>query len=225
MSYYFFLGTIPVPIPPKSLNIKTPSKNETVTLISGKEINILKEKGLKEISFEILLPQVNKYPFANYNLGNYTATAFITALKLWDETKKPFPFIVSRMTPDNKILFFTSMLVSLEDYELIEDADNGLDVVCSLNLKEYAFQGTETLKQIATKVVGGLTSVATTVISKTRDTSTKVENKTYIVKKGDTLWSIAKREFGDGQKYKDIAKLNNLANPNLIKIGQQLRLR
>jgi lipoprotein NlpD len=43
----------------------------------------------------------------------------------------------------------------------------------------------------------------------------------YTVKKGDTLYSIA---LDNGQDYKDVAAWNNLENPNLIKIGQQLRV-
>jgi lipoprotein NlpD len=41
------------------------------------------------------------------------------------------------------------------------------------------------------------------------------------VKKGDTLYSIA---LDNGQDYKDVAAWNNLENPNLIKVGQQLRV-
>lgn len=43
----------------------------------------------------------------------------------------------------------------------------------------------------------------------------------YTVKKGDTLYSIA---LDNGQDYKDIAAWNNLDNPNVIKVGQQLRI-
>lgn len=43
----------------------------------------------------------------------------------------------------------------------------------------------------------------------------------HIVKKGDTLYGIA-LEYG--QDYKDIALWNNLDNPNLIVIGQELRV-
>lgn len=33
---------------------------------------------------------------------------------------------------------------------------------------------------------------------------------THTVQKGDTLWSIAKKYLGDGNKYKEIQKANNL---------------
>lgn len=44
----------------------------------------------------------------------------------------------------------------------------------------------------------------------------------YTVQKGDTLWAIAKRYYGDGNKYPQIARANNIANPNIIHIGQKL---
>jgi LysM repeat protein len=46
--------------------------------------------------------------------------------------------------------------------------------------------------------------------------------RTYIVQKGDTLWGIAKRYYGNGNRYPEIARANNIANPNIIHIGQKL---
>jgi len=43
----------------------------------------------------------------------------------------------------------------------------------------------------------------------------------YMVKKGDTLYGIA---LDHGQDHKEIAAWNNLENPNVIKIGQILRV-
>jgi len=47
----------------------------------------------------------------------------------------------------------------------------------------------------------------------------------YTVKKGDTLWDIAKKQLGSGAKYKEIAKLNpQIKDPNRIYPGQVLKL-
>ncbi len=46
----------------------------------------------------------------------------------------------------------------------------------------------------------------------------------YKVLKGDYLWSIALRAYGDGYKWVDVAKANNLVNPNLIHPGNVLKL-
>ena len=44
----------------------------------------------------------------------------------------------------------------------------------------------------------------------------------YIVKRGDTLYSIA---LDHGLDYKEFAAWNNLDNPNLIRVGQALRIK
>lgn len=46
--------------------------------------------------------------------------------------------------------------------------------------------------------------------------------RTYTVKKGDCLWNIAKQFYGNGASYGKIydANTNQIANPNLIYVGQ-----
>lgn len=48
--------------------------------------------------------------------------------------------------------------------------------------------------------------------------------KSYIVKKGDTLLSIAAAQLGDFTRWTDIAALNGIRDPNRITVGQRLRL-
>lgn len=50
------------------------------------------------------------------------------------------------------------------------------------------------------------------------------EQRTYTVKKGDTLWAISARELGNGNKWQSIASLNDVRDPRKLKIGQVLRL-
>ena len=50
----------------------------------------------------------------------------------------------------------------------------------------------------------------------------KTKTVTYTVKKGDTLSGIASKY---GTTYQAIAKDNNIKNPNLIKVGQKLKIK
>ena len=52
----------------------------------------------------------------------------------------------------------------------------------------------------------------------------KISGDTYTVKRGDVLWDIAVRTYGDGYKWVEIAKANNLANPDLIFADNVLKL-
>lgn len=47
---------------------------------------------------------------------------------------------------------------------------------------------------------------------------------TYTVKKGDTLWGIAKTHLGSGNKFQQLADINGIKNPNLIYVGQVIKL-
>ena len=50
---------------------------------------------------------------------------------------------------------------------------------------------------------------------------TYTKNK-YIVQRGDSLASIAKKVYGDREAWVRIAKANNLASPDNIEIGMEL---
>jgi putative chitinase len=43
-----------------------------------------------------------------------------------------------------------------------------------------------------------------------------INGTTYTIKEGDNLWDISVRAYGDGFKWPEIAKLNNIVNPDLI---------
>lgn len=50
------------------------------------------------------------------------------------------------------------------------------------------------------------------------------KHSSYTVERGDTLWNIALREYGNPYVYPGIAKGNNLADPNMLEVGTVLRL-
>ncbi len=56
------------------------------------------------------------------------------------------------------------------------------------------------------------------------NTDQKITDNTYTVVHGDNLWKIAVRAYGDGYKWVEIAKANNLKNPNLIHSGNVFTL-
>lgn len=222
MAYYFYLGKMLCPVAPSKMQLKISNQNKTMTLINEGEINILKTPGLTEISFDILLPNV-KYPFAVYKSGFKNAKHFMGKLEKFKTEKKPFQFIVTRMLPNGKMLFNTNMKVSLEDYKPVEDASEGFDVIVSITLKQYRKFATKTCK-IKKKGSSKKKSASTkTTRETTKDTS---KNQSYKVVKGDCLWNIAKKFYGDGSEYIVIYNANKdkIKNPNLIYPGQVLTI-
>ncbi len=55
-------------------------------------------------------------------------------------------------------------------------------------------------------------------------TARGVMKNTYMVQHGDSLWIIASKRYGDGFKWTEIAKANNLKNPGLLFAGTELKL-
>ena len=48
--------------------------------------------------------------------------------------------------------------------------------------------------------------------------------QTYTVEPGDTLWAIAERFYGDGNRYQEIADASGIDNPDAINPGQVLTI-
>src|SRR5215467_4447327 len=46
----------------------------------------------------------------------------------------------------------------------------------------------------------------------------------YVVKSGDNLSNISKSFYGNANEYNKIAQANGLASPDLIRVGQQLKI-
>lgn len=60
------------------------------------------------------------------------------------------------------------------------------------------------------------------VITSVENNTHKVEENTYIVQTNDSLWKIAENLLGDGSRYEELAKINNIVDPNKIYPGQVL---
>lgn len=63
-----------------------------------------------------------------------------------------------------------------------------------------------------------------TTVQSNEPTSETITASQYTIVKGDYLWAIAVRAYGDGYRWVEIARENNLINPNLIYPGNTLTL-
>ncbi|MFR4520310.1 MAG: peptidoglycan-binding protein LysM, partial [Fusobacterium sp.] len=182
--YLCYIDGILMPVAPSKINTKIKNKNRTITLINEGEANILKSAGLQEISFNMMIPAY-KYPFALYLGGIFLPISYyLEILDRLKNSKKPFQLIIIREGVLGALGFDTNLKVSLEDYQILEDAGNGRDITVSIKLKQYQ-EKTKTVVRIATAVGGGTVKY---ILEKVRDSSKLIE-KTYKVKEGDTLYT------------------------------------
>ena len=221
--YDFYLDKCLLPVTPSKLTTKINNKNKTLTLINEGEINILKKAGLTDIEFECDIPQV-KYPFAVYPSGFKGANYFLNYFEQLKTDETPFQFIVCRQSPNGKKFFNTNIKVTLEDWKIVEDSKEGFDLKVKINLKQWRDYGTKTVNITiaASKPKASVEPKRETVNSPTPSAS-----QTYTVVKGDCLWNIAKKFYGNGSKYTVIYNANKGViggNPNLIYPGQVLTI-
>lgn len=220
MAYYFYLGNVLLPIPPSKLELKISNNNKTYDLINYSQINVLKNPGLSSLEFEVVLPNT-KYPFAMYKNNFQNAKYYLGVLENLKVNRSAFQFIVVRKFPNGKDIFNTNIKVALEEYTITDTTEEGFDTKVKIKLKQYKEYSTKkvqvTIKQYKPPAV-------TRTVTTNNTAAAKPSGQNYTVKRGDCLWNIAKRFYGNGAKYTTIYNANRskIKNPNLIYPGQVL---
>lgn len=208
--YMLYIDDVLFPVAPGKIVTETELDNKMYTLIDGMRVNQPGGKGLRKISFELLLP-MNKYPFAQYESGFYDGEYYVEKLNSIAADNVPVSFDLYKNYPGSDMTYLTSMKVLVEKIVVTEDAQNAPDIVVSVVLREY--------RSVETKV-------ATAKKNTYEDREDNyVPPETYTVQTGDSLWLISKRFYGDGSKYTYLAELNSIKKPYTIYKGQQLRIR
>lgn len=205
-TYLLYLDGIVFPVAPQKIEFTNENRNETVDLISGKQVNRPRLPGLTEISIpELMLPMVTKYHFANYQKSFKRPDYYLKKLNDWKQNKKKIDFVYARQI--NGVGLYDnghgdSFKVTIEEVKISEDAENGIDVYVDLKLKKWESWGSK--KLVITRKKSGK---KTSKVKRSRSNNRKA-SKTYKVKKGDSLRLIAKKKLGSSAKWKSIYKLN-----------------
>lgn len=221
MAYYFFIGDMMLPVPPAKMNVKVNNKNKTINLINEGEVNIIKAQGLTEISFDARLPNQN-YPFADYdtsfsssltsqltgnNFSFKKADYFLDNFKTSKLSNLPVRLIITRMR-NWQLLFDTNMLVTLEDYNIDEDADNGFDLVVPLRFKQYRPYGTKECE--VTTDENGVQHIS---VKETRPAYDKTVPNAYKIRNEQSMWEVCKRMSGGSLDWREVMQKNSITNP------------
>ncbi len=209
--YMVYIDGILFPVAPAKIVTETENDNREVELIDGSFVLKTGGKGLKRISFEMLLP-MSRYPFAMYEDGFKDGMYYVDEITRIAGNNSPVWLDIYRMLPNKEKTFLTNILVVPGKITVVEDAGNGLDLWVKAEFIEY--RNVET--KIATeKFVGGYTE---------RESDFTVP-ETYTVKSGDSLWQISKMFFDDGSRYTYLAEINSIKKPYTIYKGQVIKLR
>lgn len=216
MAYKMFLDSLMMPICPGKVTVKVNSQNKTMNLLNGEEINLLKVPGLSDVSFELLLPH-RAYPFSSPIV--LPISSYLSHLEQLKNRNTGFQWILVRTKPHGGMLHYTNMTVSLESYQIVDDASEGMDTTVQVELKQWRSYGTKTA-DVTRAEDGSLTASVTT----DRPAPSAPTFSDYVTKAGDTLWNIAKQLTGDGENWQSIAQNSGLST-NLPEAGVKLNLK
>ena len=186
---------------PAQLTVSRPNENRVRSLAMGGTVNIWGGRGLREVRLTTFLPASNS-PF----FGGQEPETILAMLRSWQDSGDPVRLIISGSDINDAFL--------IEDLsETLSEGDR--DVGLTLTLREYKF------KSALAALAGG--SGGTSSAAAQKRTDERVTPRTYTVKKGDTLWDIAKKYLGDGSRYPEIKTLNDLKS-NVIYSGWKLKI-
>ena len=192
-----------LPVTPAAYTWERGNRVESVQLDQIGEINLPGTKRMGSCTLEALLP-ARLYPFCNPGtIPN--PYVYLEQLERWSDAGTPVRFLVSG-TPTN-----AQVLIETIRYG---EKDGTNDLYVTLTLRQYRKPQVPVLSGSG----GGETS---------RSSSTgAARQRTYTVAKGDTLWGIAQKFYGDGSLYGRVAAANraSVKNPNLIYPGQVLTI-
>lgn len=208
-----------LPVTPSKVTTKVGNNNKTSYILNHGEINLLRKIGLRELAFTVLLPH-RQFSFVQTESGFQAPEYFLTAFREFKESCKPISLIIFRKLADGTLLFCDNMEFVMEDYTILEQGGEQGDFWVDIRLKEYRFA--QSIIYDMKQTENGVIQI--TEMGKSRSDAQAVSGSTYQVKAGDTLWAIAKRYYGDGAKYSEVAKKNQISNPHVIQPGQILQM-
>lgn len=185
------------PIMPSSFNLEGSSTIHTSTVVKLGEVSVYGGNNLRRISINSFFPS-RKYHFVK-TPSLQEPYDYVNQIRDWMNKGQDVRFIITETD--------INMLCFIESFEYGEQ-DASRDVYFSISLVEC---------KIPKLIYENSNPTTNTPRPETPQDSQTSQQKTHQVKKGDCLWSIAQRYYGDGSLYPKIKEANKSKYPSLAK--------
>ena len=203
-----YLGTdddkIRFPVVPPSIGVNRSNNIDTQSVIKLGEVPIFNGTSLKTIEFTSFFPN-QEYSFCDYT-GFMKPYEFSDKIQKWMYEGKPLRVIVTDSP--------TNMQCLIQQFDTVEQ-DGTRDLYFTLNLLEYRPIEVPNLSNSNTN--SNPNNTQNTSRPNKVSTNSNNQQKTHKVVKGDTLYDIAKKYYGNGNLYTKIKEANKNKYPSLAK--------
>ena len=198
------------PVTPSEVALNGNSEISTQKINGLGEVSLFGGKKLKTANINSFFP--NKvYSFCNYS--DFEAPyEYVKKIESWLSNGDKLRYIVTGMN--------INIPVIISSFEYLEKDGTG-DVYFSLSLIESV--------PLNVSKTNNSNKTNENSTNRTEENAPSNTSSTHTVVKGDTLWGIAKKYYGDGSKYPQIkeknkAKYSSLSKNNIIYVGWVLEL-
>ena len=203
-----YLGTdndkIRFPVVPPSIGVNRSNNIDTESVIKLGEVPIFNGTSLKTIEFTSFFPN-QEYSFCDYT-GFMKPYEFSEKIQKWMYEGKPLRVIVTDSP--------TNMQCLIQQFDTVEQ-DGTRDLYFTLNLLEY--RPIEVPNLSSSNTSSNSNNTQNTSRPNKVNTNSSNQQKTHKVVKGDTLYDIAKKHYGNGNLYTKIKEANKTKYPSLAK--------
>ena len=204
-----YLGTdndkMRFPVVPSSIGVSRSNNIDTQSVLKLGEVPIFNGTSLKAIEFTSFFPN-QEYSFCDY-IGFMKPYEFSDKIQKWMYEGKPLRIIVTDSP--------TNMQCLIQQFDTVEQ-DGTRDLYFTLNLIEYRPIEVPNLSN-NNQSSSSNNSQNISRPSENNDSSNSNQQKMHKVVKGDSLWAIAQKYYGNGGLYPKIKEDNKTKYPSLIK--------
>lgn len=193
-------ASVTFPVLPESYTVSTAQGNTTVNINALGEVNLLGHANLEEVSFSGIFPAGTE----SYTSGSVLdPMEYVTTIK--GMAAKPCEL---------HLLDIQAMHCTIESFTYGESDGTG-DIAFDITLKQYVYIN-----------ANGIVDKKVSKLGRATPESPRGESKTYTVKSGDNLFTIARKQLGttDWSELYELNKDTIGANPNKVTAGMQLAL-
>ena len=206
-----YLGTdkdkIRFPVVPSSVGVNRSNNIDTQSVLKLGEVPIFNGTSLKTIELTSFFPN-QEYSFCDYT-GFMKPYQFSEKIQKWMYEGKPLRIIVTDSP--------TNMQCLIQQFDTVEQ-DGTRDLYFTLNLVEYRPIEVPNLSNnnaSSSSTSNSSSNSQNTSRPSETNTSSNNQQKSHKVIKGDSLWDIAQKYYGNGSLYPKIKEANKDKYPSL----------